>query len=1658
MATSLGSLWGQGAVSAQQDTPAPDFNAHFAQNYAGLDLPDNAFDALREKFFDEHVAPWAVQRGYGLSATRERYMQETARSDKSNWPRLAQVGSAALAGLVGPARLVPAWAHYADAADQIAAEAQHEAVKQGINPQIPLLGNAYTALGQGIGMAPYFATGLGEEEAMADMFGIAKGTLPRAAMRTAADSLIMGSYEAAKAQPGKGGEAFQQGAIGGALMGAIHLPGPLWRALKAQGVEEGAAKAVQQVAKGLATPAEQDLAAETMINTPHLDGKVAVAGRQFGRQKQQAGVPTDTEVGLPDGALRVEMTGADGKPYMLEAPVEQFDSITNRIVQHLQQGGAIPKLSGDPVAIQTFLKRMEAAHPEAFRLMGADGALMDNDTIKPIRVSPDYEQMLAQRLEEQGQREQQWGAASPTQGENPEEWWTQRIQEGQEAEGMQLQPPAATFGENTQTLKGGQRIIFRAKPITEADIPPTDTAAPDAFDLARGDMRNVALRDAYADGKPLPEIAQQFNMSLRQVSEELTRQLPPSTATSPDGRVRGSLDMRLNSRGDAQTQLMGRQLADQFDIIAPGSRIRAQQTAENIHKANPEALMLPPDARFDSWRRGEMEGGDPETAKNFSDALVLHAPDTPHPGVSPSGAPGESFNQFMARVIPGLREMRAIQQQTGKNVLVVTHYNPIHLYEAFLKDGGDSQAGVDFEHFIGQEEDPAHLYRVDADGLTKIDPDSVPDLRQNPAGDLYLMRHGETDFNPRPKVQPPPAVTFKRTPLANRFVVSPEEAGVGFKETEGLAPEDYGMVTAGGPWGQGAGWRPNVIYNRNMFAGGKDVVKDTIFHEGIHAGVMYHDLGTFMNLMDRKGRYNLLNEGVVKDVYRAILKPLGYAPDSATEETFAYASGFIRTGNQAKLQSMIDADTDRETFMKWYTDTADKLLAKLGEVGDDSVHTRTMERRLNFTRAQASNMIEDVRRPFEQTYVVQFQPADKMWEAMDMKTGEKIRAADKNALLDQLQDKAEPLNTPELVDTTNLPPMPRFARNIPAPSVGSAPITSDPPPPPEIKAGWLGLRGLFTPFYDWVSSVGTKYGRPDLPAAFDRVRAAWNDHQLAIEPFAETLQSTIDKYDRNRQPDFMNWMRAETDDQHAALQQHAMFSEQELKHLAEFKEQFQQLPDFMKYLREQRPRLEAADYDVHLLYPKEYDTTMIGNLLRRGVIDPRDENLANVAFNYMRGQMFHQYMKESVDAAEKLVDEEAETGTDRYTFQMVRPLLTRQIEYYRGHPDWTQKAVLSAVDQATDWINKGIDAVNPYLPEAMQMERLDKGPRDVLEKFIFYNYAGALGLRPAVPIRDALGYYLTTYPILGEKYAWKGMERAYSVAKEGWTDSDAYKTANDYGWLLHRSNVQELIAGGGEQQTGRIAQWTEKAMSAITFSQNTKRVAAGWGFAEKIMDALNSYTEHGDPKQFMKDSGFWFLGDARKAALTREAAAITEQPLEAQQKFVLRAARDMLDATQWDYSKGAAPGIYKYQLGRLFGQYGVWPMNYIEYARKFVKAGLDPDTRGEALAAFTRLGIAHGATLAAGHAVGIDASKWLFTQPMAYSGGPLYNAVINIPQSMDFQTYKGTEARRQLVEPIWPGMIPGYDEAHGLWKAVVNEEPNLWIRVLGFQPYEEKNK
>jgi hypothetical protein len=859
------------------------------------------------------------------------------------------------------------------------------------------------------------------------------------------------------------------------------------------------------------------------------------------------------------------------------------------------------------------------------------------------------------------------------------------------------------------------------------------------------------------------------------------------------------------------------------------------------------------------------------------------------------------------------------------------------------------------------------------------------------------------------------------------------------------------------------GVKPKIVYARD------DLNPALIFHETLHGHLGTLGLDKDFTILESLGGHWTKMVRAMSGAWDSGTRAMYESEGHVAEEVYAYLSAAIRTNDEAVLQRFIAADGGRAEVMRWTAETTDLILGGASKL-PDSVHKRVLERKLGEVYRRSTGELRGLTKD----------TADVFGADVDILNGKYVVRTPEGKMhhFNEREEVAsflernyqEPLGAPNLVDETVLSAAtPRYARNIPPHSLGRMPAQTDPPPvsvmegPGAEKLGASLLSFFIRPFYPWLDTVATKLGRPDLYEGFKGLDVKILQRDAMIERFENPLKRAIVgkglfemKYPPARQKDLYTYVQA--------AGPHKGFVESQLHITAAEKADIAALErdvldpllaetglDFRKYVQEIAPLIrrtldpEALKVSGSLT---RRDVDFWKNAIIKGEIDPFDKDLLRTVHSFIRLTAREKTIGPDIERLAKVVNERLPDGN--YRVGTLRPLLNRQLEYIKGRPDYTQRLLDGATQAGINLINEGIGQVNKALPPKLKIDAIEAIPQDVLGRWILYSYAGGLALRPMVVVRDSMQLFLTTFPILGGKYMKRGFEKAFPATKEG-IASDAWRIADQYGALMKQSDLQNLYSGGyeslaaGGKMTSRVTNFAEWSLKWLQWSNNSNRLVTFWGHSERNFDALAKNVPSQNKAGLIKDAGWQHLDDHLRDALVEEAMGADANKW---RDLAHRAAKELTDISQWNYRRGASPGIYKYSMGRLFGQYGTWPLNYIEYARRLATKGDAADKT----AALTRLAIAHGAVLKTGEAFGVDTGQWVFTQPMAYGGSPLFQAVTSVPGTMDFESYRGMEARREVQRIFWPMEVPGGLAAERIWKAISEDSPTKLQEALGFAP------
>lgn len=825
--------------------------------------------------------------------------------------------------------------------------------------------------------------------------------------------------------------------------------------------------------------------------------------------------------------------------------------------------------------------------------------------------------------------------------------------------------------------------------------------------------------------------------------------------------------------------------------------------------------------------------------------------------------------------------------------------------------------------------------------------------------------------------------------------------------------------------------------------------RQTVFHENMHAHASYLGLQPYISRV-------IGSEPMAKQLASAFVShtnPTLYQETMFhTEEVLAYGFSAIRTNDERWIKVFADANDGREHVLQWFGQKAQELYDVAATKPASASRNQLMRKTADVVR-RATTEVEKLQKNTASVFGKRVgYDAEKFWVEDD----DLVRKIFKNRyeLAEHLeQNYAEPYNAPELIDDSVIPrDIPRYAGKIPPPTAGGARTTL--PAAMEggrAKTGLSALSFFIRPFYNWVQTVSQKNQWPELYEAFRKIEVGETSHNnFSTEwqnKLGKIMEPALKANNPDRMSDYFNWFTAATSKDRDKVAEFSQFSKQEQNMLDRMqKEFFEPLGDTLGvnaeiYLRKMQTAMRNAGYNPRKL--REFSSDGINTAeqfekwLERGDIDPKENNLWRFANAYLRLGSQRTHMGQALEDATKLVNLKNAEGES--VLGSLRPLFERHIAYMKGQPDLTGSILNSAVNGVMESWNEQVGKLAGKFPWLERLEFQGEA-KDALGRFMLFSYAGGLGMRPMAWIRDASQIFLTTYPLLGSKYLVRGMVDAFPGRKKG---SAQWLEAEQAGALMTHSDLMNLYSSTGQPldptKMTKLAEWMLKPLA---MSNNSNRLVSYFGHKAMAKDALEGLAQHGDQKRFLRESGLTWLDAPQQQDLLNKLQTMPHE------KWLMQVGKELTDASQWNYRRGANPGMYKWALGRLMGQYGTWPLNYVEFLRRL---STQSDKRARNIA-ITRMALMHTSVLTTGATLGLDTASWVFNNPMAFGGSPILQATLAAPQALDSQGRKGQDARNTL-ESFLAMSVPGGLAASNFYRAVNEDDTDeLWKTILGFQP------
>jgi len=275
----------------------------------------------------------------------------------------------------------------------------------------------------------------------------------------------------------------------------------------------------------------------------------------------------------------------------------------------------------------------------------------------------------------------------------------------------------------------------------------------------------------------------------------------------------------------------------------------------------------------------------------------------------------------------------------------------------------------------------------------------------------------------------------------------------------------------------------------------------------------------------------------------------------------------------------------------------------------------------------------------------------------------------------------------------------------------------------------------------------------------------------------------------------------------------------------------------------------------------------------------------------------------------------------------------------------------------------------------------------------------------------------------------------------------------------------ELRAGATQGSlASRMEYWTRKTINLgmVPFSKGeyvTKSWAANTGYILAERYGLKFMAGEINLPTLLRKTGAIYMEKAYQQHFLRpladamvETDSVKATALFEQAK--LEHARNLMEDTHWIYRTGNSPLMFRSKIGKLFGQYGTWPLSYINWASKSISTG-DPVATAQFLARYIAV---TGALYVVGREVlGVDPGYWAGTGPFLFGGGPTTSVAADLSMILS-QGYRGQVGKQFLKHDILV-FVPGAGAVRDVIRTTKEAEAaEAFKRLLSFPTWPRKNQ
>lgn len=360
-------------------------------------------------------------------------------------------------------------------------------------------------------------------------------------------------------------------------------------------------------------------------------------------------------------------------------------------------------------------------------------------------------------------------------------------------------------------------------------------------------------------------------------------------------------------------------------------------------------------------------------------------------------------------------------------------------------------------------------------------------------------------------------------------------------------------------------------------------------------------------------------------------------------------------------------------------------------------------------------------------------------------------------------------------------------------------------------------------------------------------------------------------------------------------------------------------------------------------------------------------------------------------------------------FDPVLPTTVDALRAIEGRSPRLFKIMTEYVNQLKGLPHVTFRKLNSAIAETMKVlkvgdVRADRLAEKVINSMTAVGYAASIPFRPALILRNYWQMVQMIPPRIGFRHFFNGLERA--LTKEGF--EDAVKRGIIPVDVLPVMAATEIAATF--QRTLGPLQFHYKELFDLGFRWYRKaddigRAVAYHGMQARIKEHLPAYMS-GKIKweRFLQKSKVNTFDSNDIAEFTR---LFRDGQIEEAGRYL---GSQLSREAHFRYGHANHPAGWGSVYGRLFGQFGTWPVQYKDHlVGGLTRGSLSDKIEFAAIHAATNLSLA-----AAGAAVGVNLWSWIAFPSLQYTGGPYADAALDLVKAVSGSDAEQAMARRGL--------------------------------------------